>query len=253
MKFFSAAVVILLSVMGSLSEARVFNINNEEFAAYVRGTYFPTAIENTAFSGSNGAGTTVDDEFKYNVSGEFGFTYATPAMNFRFGFEVIRPAAIKATGTNGSGTALYDVKADASVFAPKLGLELNLKKWNQARFFMNLAAGAATLTARNAYSFTAAGNTAFSVTDYAEDLRSTAILYDGSLGMETLMSDTTTFSLEAGYRMLNFKQIKHNKDNTIIGSGAVSKGDVAKNADGTDRKLDLSGLYIGAMFRFWLF
>ena len=66
------------------------------------------------------------------------------------------------------------------------------------------------------------------------------------------MNDTTTFSIEAGYRMLNFTEIKHNKDNTTIG-GAVTKGDTATNADGTNRELNLGGPYFGVMFRFWLF
>ena len=164
-----------LTLFASSTQARVFDVGAEKFAAYIRGTYFPTAIKNTAFSESNGANVTVAEEFKTNMSGEFGFVYASPTVNLRFGFELIRPAAIEGTGVDGASAEMYDVKSSASVFAPKIGAEINLKQWVQSRFFLNLGVGSATLSARNAYSFTTAGSTAFSVTDYSEDLRSTAL------------------------------------------------------------------------------
>lgn len=245
--------IIFLLFSSEISEARVFSFSNESFAGYIR-TGYGLGLENGAMSKSNGtAGTPADStiKFPYNLSGEFGFVYSGSHINFRFGIEVLRPQTIDTAGTNG-GTELYDLKSEASVVIPKLGLEFNFIKTPWHRVYMYMAGGSASLAARNAYTLTAAGDAAYNpIDDFYEDLRGTATTYEGSFGYEGLLADTTTWSIELGYRSLNFTRITHNRAaNTFTGN--VVKGDVATNTDGSDRNLNLTGAYASIGFRFWI-
>lgn len=237
----------------SVAQARVFDMNKESLSAYLKGSYWSQPIKNTAMSESAGTGVELDANFKNNLSGEFGFVYSAGSINWRFGFEVIRPPPIvNGSGTDASGTALYDVNSEAAAYSPKVGIELNFLRQSLVRAFIYGGYGSAYMTGRNSYVLSSAGTTTLApVVDFYEDLRSTASLIDASLGFEVLMADTTTFVLEAGYRDLKFMKIKHNRDVTGF-QGAVVKGDPAMNMDGSDRTLNLSGPYAAVHFRFWL-
>ena len=240
--------------LGFSSQARVFNVKDERFAAYLRGSYAPTVFENTLNSGSHGANSTLDSKSAYNLSAEFGFIYSLENMGFRFGLEVIRPPDKKnETGTNAGGTPLYSLTSEISAVVPKLGMDFNLKRWNITKLYMGIALGYASLAARNSYTMTAAGTAQYpGVTDFDEDLRSGAPLYEGLLGYEALFNDTTTVAVEAVYRSLIFKDAKHNKAGTNF-HGAFAKGDGALNDDGSARTLNLSQFYIGINGRFWIY
>lgn len=249
----------IISLIGvitlSRAQARVFNVNSESFAAYVAGTWGPS-FENTLNSESNtitGTTVSVDSKNPYNLSGEFGFLYATPRANLRFGLEVIRPKEIAdSKGQNAGGTDLYSLTSETSILIPKVALEISVKKWSNVRLFLEAGTGYASLAGRNSYTFTAAGSSAYSgLADFYEDLRGYAPMYEGSLGLEGLLSDMTTYVIQAGYRNLKFNEIKHNRDVTTF-QGAVSKGDKATNADGTDRTFDMSNYFVGVAFRFWI-
>lgn len=255
MKRLSLAAAMTVCLGWASAQARVFNVNSESFAAYVSGTWGPS-FENTLNSDSNstaGVAVSTDSKNPYNLSGEFGFIYATPKVNLRFGLEVIRPKEIAdGKGKDASGAELYSLTSETSVLIPKAALEINLKNWSNVRMFLEMGAGYANLAGRNSYTFTAAGNTAYSsLPDFYEDLRANAPVYEGALGLEGLLSDMTTYVVQAGYRSLKFSEIKHNRDVTTF-QGAVSKGDKATNLDGTDRTLDLSNYFVGIAFRFWL-
>ncbi len=246
-----ACLGILLTTV-SAAQARVFNIANESFAAYLRGSY-GSKFENTLNSKSSGTGVTLDADHEYNFSGEFGFIYAMPWMNVRFGLEVIKPSDIKdAIGKSAAGAELYSMTSEISVMIPKFALEFNLHKWPSSRLYLSGGAGYANLAARNSYVFTSAGNTAFpGLADFYEDMRSSAMAYEGTLGYEHLLTDTTTYALEAGYRCLVFDEIYQNRDVTTF-QGAVVKGDKAKNMDGENRSLDMTNIFVGLTLRFWI-
>lgn len=244
---------LLVVSWGSLSPARVFSAKDERFAAYVRGSYAPMSFENTLNSGSHGTGSTLDSSNPYNLSGEFGFIYSVENVGFRFSLEVIRPPDKKnESGTDSGGESLYTLTSEVSVVAPKIGMDLTLKRWNINRFYLGVAAGYASLAARNAYSMTAAGTTQYSgLTDFSEDLRAGAPIYEGLLGYESLLNDTTTVAIETVYRNLVFKDVKHNKDVTNF-KGSFVKGDAAVNDDGSVRTLNFSQFYFGVNVRFWV-
>lgn len=240
--------------LGNLSQARVFNVKDEQFAAYVRGTLAPLAFENTLNSGSHGTGSTLDSSSPYNLAGEFGFIYGTEKMNFRFGLEVIHPPDKKnEIGSSSSGVSLFSLTSELSVVAPKLGIDFTLTYWNTGRVYTGLAVGYASLAARNSYSLTTAGTAQYSgLTEFDEDLRAGAPIYEGLIGFETLFNDTTTLAIEAAYRNLMFKDIKHNKDGANF-QGSFAKGDPALNDNGSNRTLNLSQFYFAANCRFWIF
>lgn len=243
----------LCILIGALSaQARVFNLNNENFAAYVRGTYGPT-FENTLNSQSSGNNVSLDSKHLYNLSGEFGFIYASPWVNVRFGLEVLKPRDIEnETGRNASGTELYSMTSEVSVMIPKFALEMNVYHLDTARVYVSAGAGYANLAARNSYTMTSAGTSAFGMTEFYEDLRGGAMAFEGTVAYERLLTDSTTFVLEGGYRNMRFNDIKHNRDVTTISQGAVVKGDQAKTMDGSPRALNLSNWYAGLALRFWI-
>jgi len=234
------------------AEARVFNINNESFAAYIRGTYGPK-FENTLNSKSSGNDVTLNSEHDYNFSGEFGFIYASPYMNVRFGLEILKPTDIKdAMGKSSSEAELYSMTSEVSVLIPKFALEVNVYRWPVSRVYVSGGAGYANLAARNSYTMTAAGTAALGgLTEFYEDMRGGAMAYEGTVGYEHLLSDSTTFVLEGGYRSLVFDDIRHNRDVTGF-QGAVVKTDRARNMDGSHRTLDLTNWFAGLALRFWI-
>jgi hypothetical protein len=82
-------------------------------------------------------------------------------------------------------------------------------------------------------------------------MRGGAMAYEGSVGYEHLMTDTTTLVFEGGYRGLYFDEIKQNRDVTTF-QGPVSKGDTARTMNGAPRTLDLSSWFAGMSLRFWI-
>ncbi len=77
-------------------------------------------------------------------------------------------------------------------------------------------------------------------------------MYGGGLGLETLMSDTTTVALELGYREIYFSSMTFTNSMTNF-QGAQSQGSAANQNTGSARTLDLSGFYAAIDFRIWLF
>ncbi|MCE3010846.1 MAG: hypothetical protein LW875_09560 [Proteobacteria bacterium] len=247
---------LFMIVLGpAIASARVFQINSESFATYLRGTY-GMAFTNTIVSESNSTGAvpvTMEDEYKYNFSGEFGFTYASPYVSLRIGGELIRPPEMSGVeGLNAGSSSLYTMKSQTTVFIPKAGLEFHLKRWPTSRFFFYGGVGSASLKSANTYALTTTGGTTYSpLTDFTEELKATALMYEGSFGYEGLLADSTTYVFEAGYRALDFKEIKHTKAVTNF-QGTVTEGTVATNADGTNRRFNLSNYFFGLTLRWWL-
>ncbi len=245
-----AGLCILLAMM--TAQARVFNINDESFAAYVRGSLGPK-VENTLNSQSSGNGVILDSNHAADVSGEFGFLYASPYMNVRFGLEVLKPTDIKdAIAKNSTDAELYSMTSEISVMIPKFAVEVNAYRWPVSRVYISAGAGYANLAARNSYTMTTAGTTAFGgLTDFYEDLRGGAMAFEGTVGYEHLLTDSTTVVLEGGYRSLVFDDIRHNRDVTGF-QGAVVKNDRARTMSGDPRTLNLSNYFAGLALRFWI-
>lgn len=247
--------LIFLSVclLSSLAEARVFDFKNERFCSYLRYSYSPSKIAQTAFADSSGTGVTFDQTVKLNHGGEFGFVYSTPVVSFLFGFEALKTQLLpNIVGTDAAGTTLYTFSSDVSGYVPKLGMEFTFTKWSTSRIYLATMTGTATMTLQNSYKLTADGTAAFpTVVDFREEAQGTANLNEVGLGYEGLMSDTTTYNLELGYRTMNVAKFKHNRAVETF-NGGVNKGDPLVNADGSSRSIDFGGYYGSITFRFYI-
>ena len=236
-------------------QARVFDIGNEHFAAYLKGQYGQAHQKDETFARSSGASTSFTDEYKVNYAYEFGFVYATPMVNLRFGFEILRPTDLKdVKGTSSGGTEYFGMTSSVSGYAPKIGLEANLKQWSQSRLFAAIDYGLATMTVQNSYTFTAAGQAQYpsaGATNFREELKGDGPLIETTLGFETLLSDATTIAFDVGYRALSVDSFKHTQAVTNF-QGAVSEGTTALNDDGSTRTLNMNGAFASVMLRFWI-
>jgi hypothetical protein len=228
-------------------------MSGERFATYLKAQYAPTNIKKSAFENASSHGEVYDSEMTFLYGGEFGFLYKNANVGMRFGLEVIRPPTTKANAADAAGTALYALNSDVSVVIPKIGFEYKIKQWHESRLYVSANYGSANLGLTNAYTFTAAGTTATSKSDYTEEGRGSATTYDGALGFETLLVDNTTISFEVGYRSLNFSVINHSRDADTIAQNSVTKGTQMLNADGTARTLNFSGDFANIVLRFWVF
>lgn len=233
------------------AQARVFNIDRETAAAYFMMTGAGSQMGTNALNGESGAGVSFSGGTNYNYSGEFGFLYSRPFASLRFGFEIFKPSLLNSAATS-SATDLYTAQSDIMGYAPKISLEVNLNRGGTYRSFIAVMAGAASLTLKNDYVLTSAGQSAYSgVTDHSIEAKGSGTLLAATLGYEGLLSDTTTIFVEFGYRQLKFDSLKYTKDVTTF-SGAKTSGDTLVNATGAARSLDFSGGFIGLGFRFFL-
>lgn len=230
------------------AEARVFNINKEKVASYFMITGGPSAIKQNAFLNESTTTDTYTGEAALNYTGEFGVLYSTPSVNFRFGFEVFKPSALKEVpAQNSGGTDIYTLNSDITAYAPKLGIEINLQKTNTFRAFITASAGSASASYKNDYTIVSYPG----VLDHSVEAKGTGLLYSGTLGVESHMTDTTTYIFEFGYRQLKIEGFNYSKDVTTF-SGAKVSGDAVLDASGNARTLDFTGGYISLGFRFYM-
>lgn len=89
------------------------------------------------------------------------------------------------------------------------------------------------------------------VTDHSVNAKGGGAVYGGTLGVESHLTDTTTYIFEFGYRQMKINNFKYSKDVTTF-SGAVAAGDPVLDANGEARILDFTGGYVSLGFRFYL-
>jgi hypothetical protein len=244
--------LILILAIGSLAQARVFEMSQENFAPYLRGTYTPMSMTDGVYSDALGTGSTAQTKISYDASGELGILYGSKALKVRLGIEYLLLPRVSQNADDSSAAALYGIDSQATVLTPKLGFEINLKSWQEYRFFLLLSGGYANLASKTSYALTAAGQTQYGgLADFSESLKGSTFSGEAGIGFEGLMSDATTYAFEAGYRYMNFTQLTYTSGGTNF-RGAFSSGDTALNTDGSKRTLNLSNIYVGFSFRFYL-
>lgn len=235
------------------AEAKAFSFKTEAMAAYVRGGGGLSRVAQDTYGNSSGAAIFADEPVKFNLLGEIGAQFTLGALNIRLGLEVLRPKETLIEGKNSSSTTLFTLTSAVFAYSPTMTFEYVYSDLNVVRFYGFLSAGYSFVTLDNEYEMTTAGNTAFSpATSYTEKADGTAMGGVLGMGFETMFVDNATFSLDVGYRHLVVDNFKHKGTGAIIGDSSISKGDPVLNQDGSARKLDLGGLTIGAMFRFYI-
>jgi len=231
----------------SHAQARVFNINSEKFAGYFLVTGGPSALKTQAFLDEDSLANTYSKEVTVNTTGEFGFLYSTPRVSLRFGFEIFKPTLLKDVVANNGSTDIYSLKSDVTAYAPKLGLEIHLHSTNTYRSFIQAYVGTGSVSYKNDYTILSYPGQS----DHTVEGKGSATLYGGTLGVESHLTDTTTYIFEFGYRQMKVENLKYSRDTTTF-SGAKTAGDPVLDASGNPRVLDFTGGYISLGFRFYL-
>ncbi len=246
--------IIFLNIFlcANSSNARVFRMANETVAAYFGASYSPSDLKQTHFSGTSG-GLTFEKSVLSNYGGEFGVLFTSKVIGMRLGVELIKPTNLTALeGLDTNAQKLYDFESSISALVPKLSLEFNFKTTDTWRIFLALGGGTATASYKNTYVLNTAGLAAYpGVTDFIEEGTATALLYDGGLGFEGLMNDTTTAALTLGYRQLFIPGYKYKTAVTDF-NGTHAVGDSVLNDDGTVKTSKFSGATASLLFRFYL-
>ncbi len=248
------AFVLIFNLISTTTIARVFSLNDQKVASYFKGTTGSSLVLQKPFSESIDSSATVSQTFSSNLAGEIGVVYTSPQVGFLLGVEIIHPKAL--AGVSGYDVAsqnLFTLDSDVSALIPKFGFDIVLAKGELWRAYLNLSGGSGTMSYTNHYAFTTAGQTAFnSLADFSEEVGGVASMMSASFAIESFLSDATTFTLEAGYRQLNFNSLTYKKDVTTI-TGSHLKGDVVKKLDGTTAKeINFGGVFGGLILRFYV-
>jgi hypothetical protein len=232
-------------------------MNNLSFAPYVRGTLGDAWTHQEAFINEVGA-TSVDGTSTYSFSGEIGFMFrVTKGFNLRVGAEAFEPNPISgAVGSDSTGAQLFTLNSSVFVFNPQIVAEVVLTTFKTGnRILWTAGVGDAFVNLKNDYTVTAAGQTALGVGSYTETATAQQINGFTSAAYEFYMVDHLLGMLEVGYRYFPVTGLNHSQDQKTFaeksGSGATS-GSPLLNSDGNQRKIDLSGVFVGVSLRFYI-
>lgn len=241
----SSLVLLLIPVM---VDARVFDINNEKLASYLVFNMGMSGSPKSAFENEANTSYVYSKEVKYNTGADFGILYATSFLNYRFGFEILKPDILQDVSATNGGATVYKVESQAVAYAPKLGIELNLRRANNNRSFAFGYMGSASFNLKNSYS----ASTIAPVGAHTVEMSSSAQLIGYGIGQEGYMTDTTTYLFEVGFRQLNFNSLKYKSDVTTF-SGAKTAGSKVADVDGNAREINLGGYYLSLGFRIYMY
>jgi hypothetical protein len=241
---------ILFLCFASISEARVFNINKETFAAYFGFTGGPSFVGKSGFENEAAANVTYSSDVKYNYTGEFGCLVSNPYVSARFGLEILKPVILENLVAKNGAADLYSQTSEILGYLPKLSLEFNLRRDHVSRSFLTATSGYGYLTLKNIYTLAAAGTTAYPGMDTTMEAKGSAVMWGAGIGQEFLLSDTTTFLFEIGYRVFKVENMKYTRDGNYFGTAHASGADLQNN--GSSRIIDLSGSFVGISFRFFM-
>jgi hypothetical protein len=249
----SRVLFILIFLLEPAAEARVFDFGSQWIATYISGDLGLAGSGDTAYANSSGANTEFSKKPAYNYSGEIGFYInIRNSLGLRLGYEVMRPQRqTRIEGTNASGTVLMNLNSTVTAYSPTVGLEFYFLKMPGYRIFVTSSLAMSTVSLDNEYIFTTAGTSAYSKANYTEKSGGSFISNKTAVGIEVLFTDNVTMSFDLGYRYLPVTKLKYKYDTNALTGNEVTD-DLTHNHDGADRKVDLSGAYVGATFRFYL-
>jgi opacity protein-like surface antigen len=251
-----ALCLVISGSVPSRAWSRVFDIKKETIGSYLKTDYTQSALGTELYSLSSGTNTRFAAAgVDYHSAFELGFIYTIKVISLRLGIETVRSKPLTLmSGTDAGGVELMSIDSSVSTVAPTFHLDLNLLQTNLTRFYMGIGVGQVILKVLNNYTFTSAGQAAFpGIANYNEQIQAQFVSGVFTLGFEFAFADTTTMSLEVGYRTLSGTQLTHQAaiPQTIDG-GAISVGDPAKNSDGSDRAVNMTGPFIGIAYRFYV-
>ncbi|WP_413580467.1 hypothetical protein [Bdellovibrio sp. HCB288] len=240
----------IVALMAVSAEARVFDIKRDSMAPYFILSGGPSTVGTNGYA-NEATGTTVSGESKFTYGGEFGFLLSRPVLNLAFGIGIIKPSLVEGfSGSDTGGTQMFTGNSEVLGFAPRVTLEVNLHGDQVSRSFVAVGVGYADVKLKNSYTMTAAGDAAYPGVATTIESKGAATELTAGLGYEGVLSDTTTYVFQFGYRQLRIDQLKYSKDYTTF-NGPVSAGGTVMNG-ASNRELNLSGGFLSLGFRFYL-
>ncbi len=242
---------ILLLLLTGQVQARVFNLHNEHFAPYFRGSIAMSSLGDSSFGGSSGAATEFSETPEYNYTGEAGFLFTSARVGFTAGVEFLGASSVSQTGTDASGTELMDLESKVRGTILKAGVLWHYKLGPTFRAYVAFNGGLADLKLQNNYELTSAGTAAYSLTTVDEKAVAQSILAEILFGFEFNLADVSTMLIEGGYRDLRVDKWEYKGSGTSF-IGPYADGDAVTNHDGTNRKSNLGGWLIAIGFRFYI-
>lgn len=248
------ALFLILFLTSWSAHARVFNFSDESLSVFFGGSVGYSDLYQGAFKDSSGTQTTAfSDGVTYNQSVELGASLKIRTVTFKFGAEVLQTNSLRdVNGDNASGTKLMTLDSKVFVFNPNMVVEVDLQQDSLSRSFIGLGVGLAEVDVDNTYQLTTDGQTAYpAVSDYIDETGGSTISYSIHFGQEMHFTDNVTFLYNLGYRFMNFDSLEYDKAVTNF-QGSAAKGSTAKFNDGTDRTIDMSSLFLGISFRFYM-
>tara|TARA_B100000749_G_C18450166_1_gene476237 strand:- start:78506 stop:79291 length:786 start_codon:yes stop_codon:yes gene_type:complete len=253
--------LVFIVVFGVSAQARVFNFQSETFATYFGGGFGDaTLLEGKAFTESSGASTefSSSDVVPFTQTIELGFiTNIRNRVTMKVAAQVVQARQVEAEGNNSSGQKLLDVTSDLFVFNPSVVFQYNLGGGDMSKWYVFGGIGWSSLSMDNAYTMTATGQSTYSgiPATFTEKVESTFFTYELGAGYEIHALDTTTFTLDLGYRFMEGLDLRYKGDGYNLAEGDLthSSGDRVKiNGGASNRQVNLGGFYIGIGFRFYI-
>jgi hypothetical protein len=244
--------IIWFLLFAKVTQARVFNFENENLSSFFKGVYSTSAIDQATFLNAGGTNLTYAGRFVYTLSAEFGVSFSMSSINFLLSLEILRPPPIEAnTASDAASTDMYNMNNSIIAAGPKLGIQFLFLQMPTSRLFFEIASAYHKVSIKNDYAFTSDGTTAYGVADYTEEGTSFGISAEAHLGYELLVSDNVTMAIDLGYRSLLVGSFTHVRTGTGI-NGAFTPGAAMKNNDGSDQSVDFTGFTGGISFRFYI-
>lgn len=170
-------IAALIVVAPQAGVARVFKFDTETFASYFIVNGATTALSDSPWV-LESAATASDKSYSTVTGGEFGFTYKSKVVSWRFGFEILKPPKLSEVTASQDGTAVYSLASEITGYAPKIGLEISPWSRGNQRTFLFGFFGTASMSVKNSYT----GLTIAPNVDHSVEMAGTGSLTGGGVG-----------------------------------------------------------------------
>jgi len=244
--------VLLLLLLAIPAQARVFNLQNESFAPYFRGSIGLSSVGKSPYAHSSGTSTSFDKEAESNYTGEAGLLFTSKSIGFSLGVEFLNAGKVSATGSSSTDTEWMSLDSQIKGTFLKAGMLIMHPSESTAyRSYIGVNVGYGNLKMQNEYQLTAAGTSEYSLSAVDESAVTESFLAELSLGFEFSFADVSTMFVEGGYRYLQADDWKYKGSGTNF-MGSYADGDAVLNHDGTKRQVNLSNWFLAIGFRIYI-
>lgn len=235
------------------SYGRVFDFDTQSFSTYLRGSGGYSNLQREAYQGGfpSTIGFNDSNGVSNAYSAEIGFAITKPAFTTRLGIEFLYPYTPGSSNASNASGPLFNVSNFTFSVIPQVDFEIYIKRKPSYRLYVGLGGGYGIAVFKNTITMTAWGNATYpSLQNYIEEATGSGIMGQSYFGIEFPAFDNVSLSLDLGYRYFIASNYTSNRDYTSP-LGTFQTGSPIKNADGSARTTDLSGVFMAFNFRFY--